>query len=121
MHTFVIRVFEANDLDRFMGVVEEPLTGLRRPFDGPDDLVTCLVLAARRPIGSRRGSSAPSRIPRTRTSSPQEAAMHRFVRSIAASAVLALGLAVPASAAAPETIWIPAVEFDDPSCAAAIR
>ena len=54
MHTFVIRVFEADDLDRFMGVVEEPLTGLRRPFDGPDDLVTCLVLAARRPIGSRR-------------------------------------------------------------------
>jgi hypothetical protein len=55
MHTFVVRVFVASDLDGFVGVVEEPLTGLRRPFDGPDDLMACLVLAARRPAGARPG------------------------------------------------------------------
>jgi hypothetical protein len=53
MHTFVVRVFVATDLDGFVGVVEEPLTGLRRPFDGPDDLVSCLVLAARRSSPAR--------------------------------------------------------------------
>ena len=47
MHTFVVRVFVASDLDGFVGIVEEPLTGLRRSFDGPDDLVSCLVLASR--------------------------------------------------------------------------
>ncbi len=102
MHTFVVRVFVASDLDGFVGVVEEPLTGLRRPFDGPDDLVACLVLAARRPGGARRATARAEATPLTKASISREAAMHQVLRTVAGSAVLALVVAAPVAAGKPD-------------------
>ena len=42
MHTFVVRVFVADDVAGLDGLLEEPRTGLRRPFHGGADLVACL-------------------------------------------------------------------------------
>jgi hypothetical protein len=48
MHTFVVRVFVAEDLDGFYGVVEEPLTGDRRNFHDAATLVAWLLAATDR-------------------------------------------------------------------------
>ena len=42
MHTFVVRVFVADDVVGLDGLLEEPRTGLRRPFHGAAELVACL-------------------------------------------------------------------------------
>jgi hypothetical protein len=53
MQTFVVRMFVAEDLDGFDGVVEEPLTGDRRKFHDTATLVDWLLAAIDR--RSRRG------------------------------------------------------------------
>jgi hypothetical protein len=39
MHTFVVRLFVAEDVDEFAGVVEEPVTGMREGFHDAAELV----------------------------------------------------------------------------------
>ncbi|HUG29699.1 MAG TPA: hypothetical protein VMQ65_04180 [Candidatus Limnocylindria bacterium] len=48
MHTFVVRVFVAENLEGFDGVVEEPLTGDRRTFHDAATLVAWLLGATER-------------------------------------------------------------------------
>jgi hypothetical protein len=45
MHTFVVRLFVAEDVDGFDGLVEEPLTGERRKFHDAATLVAWLLAA----------------------------------------------------------------------------
>jgi hypothetical protein len=59
MHTFVVRVLVAEDLDGFVGVVEEPVTGLRQPFHDASSLIEWLEAATgHRPLPESPGSDA---------------------------------------------------------------
>ena len=48
MHTFVVRLFVAEDVDAFAGVVEEPVSGTRAAFHDAADLVSQLEHAVGR-------------------------------------------------------------------------
>ena len=45
MHTFIVRLFDAEDVQVFSGWIEEPLTGRRSVFHDPDSLIASLRLA----------------------------------------------------------------------------
>jgi hypothetical protein len=49
MHTFIVRVLVADDVDELTGVIEEPLGGDRRAFHGGDELIVILERATGRP------------------------------------------------------------------------
>ena len=55
MHTFVVRVFVAENLDGFNGVIEEPRTGERRPFHDAAMLIALLRAAT---VGHGEGEDA---------------------------------------------------------------
>ena len=42
MHTFIVRLFDAEDVDAFTGWIEEPMTGRRLTFHDADELVASL-------------------------------------------------------------------------------
>jgi hypothetical protein len=45
MHTFIVRLFDAEDVQAFSGWIEEPLTGRRSAFHDPESLIASLRLA----------------------------------------------------------------------------
>jgi hypothetical protein len=58
MHTFIVRVLVAEDVDELTGVVEEPLSGMRWPFHGGADLIDFLKRAIGRPSSREGGPDA---------------------------------------------------------------
>jgi hypothetical protein len=55
MQTFIVRLFDAEDVDGFSGWIEEPLTGRRSAFHDLEQLVETLQFA--------RGKAAASESP----------------------------------------------------------
>jgi hypothetical protein len=61
MQTFIVRLFDADDVDGFSGWIEEPLTGRRSVFHDPEELVASLRSARRPPVvGAPPATSADS-------------------------------------------------------------
>ena len=55
MHTFIVRLFDAEDVDGFSGWIEEPLTGRRSAFHDLEELVASLGVAPHRADGGEPG------------------------------------------------------------------